>query len=252
MNLTCDLEGRGVIVTGAGGSIGSACARALARSGATLALNDLNPESLDRVVTELRDAGTDVITIAGDVSDYDAVQSMGAAAIAGLGKVFGLVNIAGASMPKPVLQMTQADWAATLQVNVTSLFNWTHAILPHMLASEEGGRIVNNSSVSGKQGGDENSVSRGAYAAAKAAVLGFTRGLAREAAPKVTVNAICPGLIINPRTGPLLASRPEILDRYPMGRPGEGEDIAKAVLYFMAAGWVTGEITDVNGGYHID
>ncbi len=121
-----------------------------------------------------------------------------------------------------------------------------------MLASEQGGRIVNNSSVSGKQGGDENSVSRGAYASAKAGVLGFTRGLAREVAPKVTVNAICPGLILNPRTTELYKAKPDMMDRYPMQRPGEGADIAKAVVYFMAADWVTGEVTDVNGGYFID
>ena len=80
----------------------------------------------------------------------------------------------------------------------------------------------------------------------------MTRGMAKELGPDIRVNAICPGLIINPRTGPLLESRPEILDYYPMRRPGEGNDIAKAVLYFMAADWVTGEVTDVNGGYHID
>jgi 3-oxoacyl-[acyl-carrier protein] reductase len=122
-----------------------------------------------------------------------------------------------------------------------------------MLAAEQGGRIINTSSVSGKQGGDENSVSRGAYAAAKAGVLGFTRGLAREVAPKVTVNAIGPGLIVNPRTAQLLASKPSLLSRYLIPRrPGEGNDIASAVLYFMAADWVTGEVTDVNGGYFID
>ena len=113
MNLTCDLDGRGVIVTGAGGSIGSACARALARSGAKLALNDVNPQALDQIVGEIRETGVDVVSIAGDVSEYDAVQSMGATAIAELGNVFGLVNIAGASMPKPILEMSQADWAAT-------------------------------------------------------------------------------------------------------------------------------------------
>ena len=97
-----------------------------------------------------------------------------------------------------------------LRVNVTSLFNWAHAVLPHMLASRQGGRIVNNSSVSGKQGGDENSVNRAAYAAAKAGVLGFTRGLAREVAPKVTVNAVCPGLILNPRTTKLWEAKPDM------------------------------------------
>uniref|UniRef100_UPI0011776FCC SDR family NAD(P)-dependent oxidoreductase n=1 Tax=Candidatus Entotheonella palauensis TaxID=93172 RepID=UPI0011776FCC len=134
----------------------------------------------------------------------------------------------------------------TTRVSKPGFFSWI------TVASEQGGRIINNSSVSGKQGGDENSVSRGAYAAAKAGVLGLTRGLAREVAPKVTVNAICPGLILNPRTTQLYEARPEMMDRYPMQRPGEGADIAKAVIYFMAADWVTGEVTDVNGGYFID
>lgn len=252
MDLKCDLQGRGVIVTAAGGSIGSACALALARCGASLALNDINEESLARCAEKVSALGVPVVSIPGDVSDYDAVQAMAGRAIGELGNVFGLVNIAGAAMPKPILEMTPAEWSATLQINMTSLFNWVHAIVPHMLDSPDGGRIVNNSSISGKQGGDENSVSRGAYAAAKAGVMGFTRGLARELAPSITVNAICPGLVLNPRTSALLAERPQMLERYPMARPGEGHDIAKAVIYFMAADWVTGEITDVNGGYFID
>lgn len=250
--LTVDLQGKGVIVTGAGGSIGSACALALARCGAALAVNDANPHALARITRQVQDTGAQVIPLEGDVSQYERVQAMAAEAIDALGNVFGLVNIAGISMPKHILDMSQDDWARTWNVNVTSLFNWAHAILPHMLASEQGGRIINNSSVSGKQGGDANSVSRGAYAAAKAGVLGFTRGLAREVSPRVTVNAICPGLVLNPRTTQLVAAKPDVLDHYPMQRPGEGIDIAKAVLYFMAADWVTGEVTDVNGGYYID
>jgi 3-oxoacyl-[acyl-carrier protein] reductase len=251
-DLTVDLAGKGIIVTGAGGSIGSGCALALARCGASLALNDIDPQALERIVSRVREMGVPVVPLVGDVSDYDRVQQMAAQAIAELGNVFGLVNIAGTSMPKPILEMSREEWAHTWQINVTSLFNWAQAVLPHMLAAAQGGRIINTSSVSGKQGGDENSVSRGAYAAAKAGVLGFTRGLAREVAPKVTVNAICPGLILNPRTTQLVAAKPDMLNRYLIPRPGEGSDIAKAVLYFMAADWVTGEVTDVNGGYFID
>ena len=252
MELSCNLEGLGVIVTAAGGSIGSACARALADCGAPLAINDIDEGSLEKTAGELTERGAKVICIPGDVSDYRQVQTMAARAVDELGNVFGLVNIAGAAMPKPILDMSPDEWAATQAINVTSLFNWAQAILPHMLASAHGGRIVNNSSVSGKQGGDENSVSRGAYAAAKGGVMGFTRGLAREVAPKVTVNAICPGLVLNPRTSALLKARPQMVERYPMARVGVGEDIAKAVIYFMAADWVTGEVTDVNGGYFID
>ena len=251
-DLTVDLAGKGVIVTAAGGSIGSACALALARCGAVLAINDIDAQALQRTAERIRAMGVSVTQLVGDVSDYQQVQQMASQAIGDLGNVFGLVNIAGTSMPRPILDMTPDEWARTWNVNVTSLFNWAQAVLPHMLAAEQGGRIVNNSSVSGKQGGDENSVNRGAYAAAKAGVMGFTRGLAREVAPRVTVNAICPGLVLNPRTTALLNARPDMLARYPMQRPGTGEDIAKAVLYFMAAEWVTGEVTDVNGGYFID
>jgi len=247
-----DLKGKGVIVSAAGGSIGSGCALALARCGASLALNDVDQQALDTVCERVRAAGVPVLKLPGDVSDYTVVQKMAEAAVAGFGNVFGLVNIAGTSMPKPVLEMTHQEWTHVWQVNVTSLFNWAHAVLPHMLASDQGGRIVNNSSVSGKQGGDENSVSRAAYAAAKAGVLGFTRGLAREVAPKVTVNAVCPGMILNPRTTKLWESKPDMRARYLIPRAGTGGDIAKAVIYFMAADWVTGEVTDVNGGYYID
>ena len=250
--LTVDLKGKGVIVSAAGGSIGSGCAVALARCGASLALNDIDEQALDTVCERVRAAGVPVLKLPGDVSDYTVVQKMAEAAVAAFDNVFGLVNIAGTSMPKPVLEMTHQEWTHVWQVNVTSLFNWAHAVLPHMLASDQGGRIVNNSSVSGKQGGDENSVSRAAYAAAKAGVLGFTRGLAREVAPKVTVNAVCPGMVLNPRTTKLWESKPDLRARYLMQRAGTGGDIAKAVIYFMAADWVTGEVTDVNGGYYID
>lgn len=252
MDLIVDLAGKGVIVTAAGGAIGSACARALARCGASLALNDINAESLEETAKNVEAIGAEAILIPGDVSDFDEVQYMGKQAIGGLGNVFGLVNIAGDSMPKHIVDMTPDEWHRTWNINVTSLFNWVHAVAPHMTASAQGGRIINNSSVSGKQGGDENSVSRAAYASAKAGVLGFTRGLARELAPKVTVNAVCPGIVINPRTAALMKKKPQMMERYPMGRPGAGDDIAKAVVYFMAADWVTGEVTDVNGGYYID
>jgi NAD(P)-dependent dehydrogenase (short-subunit alcohol dehydrogenase family) len=180
-----------VIVTGAEGSIGSACTLALARCGASLALNDRDPHALERLVGRVRETGVSVTvtSLVGDVSDYDRVQQMATQGIAELGNVFSLVNIAGTSMPKPILEMTREEWAQTWNIHVTSLFNWAQAVLPHMLAAEQGGRIINTSSVSGKQSSDENSGSRGAYAAAKAGVLGFTRGLVREVAPTVTVTA---------------------------------------------------------------
>src|SRR5262249_14432940 len=108
--ITVDLRGKGVIVTGAGGSIGAACALALARCGASLALNDRDPQALERIVSRVRETGVPVISLLGDVSDYARVQQMAAQGIAELGNVFGLVNIAGTSMPKPILEMTREEW----------------------------------------------------------------------------------------------------------------------------------------------
>lgn len=252
MELTVNLTGKKALVTAAAGQIGSACALALARCGADVALNDVNAEGLEKVAEQIRAMGRRALVLPGDVCDTALVHRLADQALAEFGSIFVLVNIAGHAQPKHVVDLTEAEWDWTMAVNLKSLYNWCHALVPHMVAGE-GGRIINNSSVSGKQGGDQNSVSRAAYAAAKAGVMGFTKGLAREAAPKVTVNAICPGLIPNPRTMKVVQERgAELTSRYPAGRLGTGEDIAKAVLYFVAADWVTGEVTDVNGGYYMD
>ncbi len=251
MDLTVDLRGKVGLVTGAGGQIGGACALALARCGADLALNDVRADALDAICAQVTALGRRALPLLGDSADHAAVQAMGRRALDEMGGVFVFMNVAGQSQPKHIVDMTEAEWDRTQAANVKSLFNWCQALLPSMLAGP-GGRIVGLSSVSGKQGGDLNSVSRAAYAAAKGGVMGFVRGLAREAAPKVTVNAICPGLVINPRTQKLLEERPQMLEQYLAGRAGTGADIAKALLYFVAADWVTGEVTDVNGGYYID
>lgn len=252
MDLTVNLTGKAALVTAAAGVIGSACALALARSGADVALNDINEEGLERVAAQVRLLGRRALILPGDVAETAKVAGMAETAVREFGGIFVLVNIAGASMPRYVADMSEADWDRTMAVNLKSLYNWCHALIPHMLAGE-GGRIINNSSASAKAGGDQHSVSHAAYAAAKAGVLGFTRGLAREVAPKITVNAICPGLIANPRTQVLVDGYgAELVSRYIMGRVGNGDDVAKAVLYFVAADWVTGEVTDVNGGFYID
>ena len=163
MELYVDLKEKSVIVTAAGGAIGSACALALAKCGASLTLNDIDEEALTQTESQVREMGCRVISIPGDVSDYDRVQEMGATAINQYGDIFGLVNIAGASTPKRIIDLSIDEWRHIWNVNVSSLFNWIHAVGPNMLASEHGGRIINNSSLSGKQGGDENSISCAAY-----------------------------------------------------------------------------------------
>jgi 3-oxoacyl-[acyl-carrier protein] reductase len=140
--------------------------------------------------------------------------------------------------------------------NLKSAWNWAHHLAPGML-TREGQRIVNTASISAKHGGGPPAtVSKSAYAAAKAGVLGLTRGLAKELAPRVTVNAVCPGLIDTPRTvsitrGPDIDA---IVETIPMRRVGRPEDVAAAILFFASpgAGWITGESMDINGGQYID
>jgi len=170
-DLKTELAGRVVIVTAAGGSIGSACALALARCGASLALNDIDAAALAGTCEKVEALGVRAVPLVGDVGDYEAVQSMAATACAELGGVFGLVNIAGAAMPRPILDMSPGDWARTWNVNVTSLFNWAHAVLPRMLESPHGGRIVNNGSISAHVPRPNSAP----YTATKHAITGLTR-----------------------------------------------------------------------------
>lgn len=250
MDLTIDLEGTVALVTAAAGSIGSEIVRTLSRCGAHVVINDLNQEALVSLAEEIGG-----YPLPGDSRDFATVHELTATATANVGSPFILVNVAGMGCTKSIVEMTEDEWDSVLDLNLKTTFNWCHAVLPFMQAGGRG-RIVNISSVAAKKGAHNHNRgvdSRAAYAAAKAGVLGFTRGLAIEAAPAVTVNAICPGLIPNPRNQIAVGEQERsITSDYILGRVGTGADIAKAVLYFVAADWVTGEVTDVNGGFFID
>jgi 3-oxoacyl-[acyl-carrier protein] reductase len=256
MHPFCDLAGRVALVTGGGGAIGGASARALARAGADVAILDLRAEAAERVAGEVRAAGRQALALVGDAADYAAVGRLTARALEALGRVDILVNVAGGGEPRRFLELGPADFDRVLAHNLASAWNCAHHLAPQML-TRDGQRIINTASISAKHGGGPPAtVSKSAYAAAKAGVLGLTRGLAKELAPRVTVNAVCPGLIDTPRTasitgGPRLA---EILQTIPMGRIGRPDDVAAAVLFFASPGadWITGECMDVNGGQYID
>lgn len=251
-----DLTGKVALVTGGGGAIGGASARALARSGADVVIADLRPDAAEVVAGQIREIGRRSHVLVGDAGDYDLVGRLAAVALDRFGKVDILVNVAGGGEPRGFHELTHEDFDRVVRHNLKSAWNWCHHLVPQM-RTRDGQRIINMASISGKHGGGPPAtVSKSAYAAAKAGVIGLTKGLAKELAPRITVNAVCPGLIRTPRTrgiweGPKIA---EILETIPMGRVGEPDDVAAAILFFASPGaaWITGESMDVNGGQYID
>ena len=240
------------VVTGGARGIGRGIALALAARGMALALVDRLP--LDAAVAEMHALGVEAIGVQGDVSDYAWVQQAAAGVQAHFGRVDVLVNNAGISQPKGLLEISEAEWGLTIDTNLKSQFAWCKAVAPAMLR-QGGGRIINISSVSANTGAGFSAVSRFAYCASKAGVLGLTRGLAKELAPTVTVNAICPGAIDTDLTQQMLAANMDAVVRsIPLGRVGTAADIGEvaAFLATVAPNFMTGEVIDVDGGQWVN
>jgi len=251
-----DLTGRVAVVTGGGGHIGGASARALAEAGADVAIVDLRREPAEAVAAQVRALGRRAMVAVGDASDYAQVRASADAILAEFGHIDVLVNVAGNSEPRPFLEIGPEDYERCFRANMLSAWSWSHCVAPQMLGRPHQ-RIINIASISAKHGGGPpGTVSKSAYASAKAGVIGLTKGLAKELAPHVSVNAICPGLIETTRTSAITQGPhgAEVLASIPKGRFGAPEDVAAAVLFFASNGadWVTGESMDVNGGQYID
>lgn len=242
------------IVTGGGRGIGRASALALARRGFGVALVDWRPAELAEAVAAVRALGAEALALEADVSDFGRAQALARHVLDAWGRVDVLVNNAGISQPKGLLEISEEEWDRTIAVNLKGGFNWCKAVAPAMLA-RGAGRIVNLSSVSAHTGAGFGAVSKFAYCAAKAGVLGLTRGLAKELAPHVTVNAICPGLIHTDLTAEMVAARgPTIVGAIPLARLGTPEDVAEVVAFLATVTpcFLTGEVIDVDGGQWVN
>lgn len=251
--LNFTLTGRTALVTGAARGIGHAIATALGQAGARVGVCDLDAEAAESAAARLREAGIEAIGVGADVADEVQVQAMVNQVEALLGGVDILVNNAGIVSTGPLLEVTTAEWNRVMAIDLNSVFFCAKAVLPGMMARQSG-RIINIASVAGKRGG--GLLGNSCYAAAKGAVIALTKGLAREAGPyAITVNAVSPALTDTEMTSALAPqARAEVLAQMPLGRAGTPRDIAAAVCFLASreAGFVTGEIMDVDGGFMRD
>ena len=248
------IAGKTAFVTGGNIGIGRAVSLALARCGADVALTYYThqPEGHETAAAIQR-MGRKAIAVQLDATNSEQVKDVVAQAARSLGgHIDILMNNAGHLVGRAAIaDMTDEHWYKTLNVNLTSTFFCTRAVLPYM--NTGWGRIINMSSLAARNGGGNGAT---AYAASKAAVIAFTRGLCKEVADKgITVNAVAPGLILETPFHETFTSD-EVIDGVigstPLKRGGHPDDVANAVLYFATAlgSFITGEIIDINGGMY--
>jgi len=242
------LTGKVAIVTGAGRGIGAETARTYADAGADVVLAARTKEQLDAVAEEIRGKGRRALVIPCDVNENEAVEDIVTQTMAEFGRIDVVVNNAGGSMPRPLMDTSAGYLERAFHFNVTTAFVLTKAAAPHMLAAGSGA-VVNISSAIGRLR-DRGFV---AYGTAKAALSHMTRLMAADLAPKVRVNAIAVGSIATSALEVVLDNQEihdEMVRRTPVKRLGLPEDIAYCALYLAsdAGSFVTGKLFEVDGG----
>ena len=241
------LDGRVAIVTGAAQGIGRTIAETLAQAGADVAVADMDPGRSQETIEAIKKLGRRTLNIKVNVADWNDVKAMTDHVMKEWGKIDILVNNAGITRDGLLVRMKEEDWNLVLQVNLNGTFHCTKAVM-HPMAKQRYGRIVNIASIVGVMG----NVGQANYAASKAAVIGFTKTVAREYASRsVTVNAVAPGFIDTPMTQGLSADVKDLLQKQiPLGRLGQPFDVAAAVRFLVSddAGYITGQVIHVNGG----
>lgn len=242
------IDGKVAVVTGAGRGIGAAAAVALAQAGADVVISSRTEDQLRKVAAEIEAAGRRALVVPADLSDPDAAAELAARAADGLGRLDIVVNNMGGAMPAPFMNTKPRHLENAFQFNVSTTHALTRAAVPHLLESGAGS-VVNISSVIGRIAG------RGylAYGSAKAALAHYTRLAAFDLAPRVRVNAIAVGSVATSALDVVMTSdelRTEMERKTPLGRVGDPEDIAAAVLYLAspASAYVTGALLRVDGG----
>jgi 3-oxoacyl-[acyl-carrier protein] reductase len=243
-----ELANKVAIVTGAGRNIGRAIALTLARSGAALVVNARsNAAEADGVVREIEASGGKAVSVLGDVADAKVAETLAAAALKRFGRIDILVNNAALRREKPITEMSYAEWREVMDVTLDSAFHCVKACLPAL--RKNGGAIVNVGGMSAHIG----SKHRAHVMAAKAALVGFTRGLAHDlAADRISVNCAVPGAIDTSRAAGAKPAH-HLTHGTITGERGTAEDVA-ALVHFLctpAAHYVTGQAIHANGGAYL-
>jgi 3-oxoacyl-[acyl-carrier protein] reductase len=245
-----DLKGKTAIVTGAARGIGKVIALGLAKCGADIAVSDINEDSLNAAVKEIEALGRKAIAVKMDVSSLKDCEDMVKKTVDAFGKVDILINNAGITRDTVLLRMKEEQWDQVIQVNLKGTFNCTKAVIRSMF-KQKSGKIINISSVTGAMGnaGQSN------YSASKAAVMGFTKSIAREYAHcGITVNAVAPGFIKTAMTDAIPEKdRDAMISIIPAKRLGLPEDVADTVCFLASdmANYITGQVIHINGGMYM-
>ncbi|MBL7126900.1 MAG: SDR family oxidoreductase [Dehalococcoidales bacterium] len=256
------LKGKVAIVTGGARGIGENIVEGFAREGASVVIGDILLEAAQELARKLYENGTKAMPVKTDVTRKSDADNLIATTMKEFGKIDILVNAAGITQDKWVVEVEEADWDRIFEVNAKSVYLTIKAVMPHMMAARYG-KIVNISSRSGKEGMPGLSH----YAASKFAVIGFTQGVAKELAQyDINVNAVCPGIlrtdmwekILDARSARMGLPREEVWSRametIPLKRPQVPEDITNVVLFLSSdvSRNITGEAVSVNGGARMD
>ncbi len=245
--ITTDLSGQVAIVTGAARGLGRAIAETLARCGAKVACVDVNAELLAQTVAAIGEAGGTAMAVACDVTNSERVGAVIDEVVKAWGGLDILVNNAGITKDTLIMRMKDDQRDAVININLRGTFLFTRAAARPLMKSQRG-RIISIASVAGIMGnpGQAN------YSASKAGIIGLTRTVAKELAGRnITVNAVAPGFIATDMTAVLTEEiKTEIKKQVPLGRMGDPQDIADAVLFLAspAASFITGHVLTVDGG----
>jgi 3-oxoacyl-[acyl-carrier protein] reductase len=245
-----DLKDKVAIVTGAAQGIGKVIALGLAKCGADIAVSDINEDSLKEAVKEIEALGRKAIAVKMDVCSLKDSEDMVKKTVDAFGKVDILINNAGITRDTVLLRMKEEQWDQVIQVNLKGTFNCTKAVIRSMF-KQKSGKIINISSVTGAMG----NAGQANYSASKAAVMGFTKSIAREYAHcGITVNAVAPGFIKTAMTDAIPEKdRDAMISIIPAKRLGLPEDVADTVCFLASdkANYITGQVIHINGGMYM-